>query len=404
MKDKPAIQGRVLLVSAPWPLFNRPSLPLGALKAHLSATMPHIRTDADHLFLHVANVLGYPRYQVVSQRVWRAEAIFSALLYPEYAHRAESLYIRTYKREGSPPENFLQLVHQVETVMDDWLQQVNWSALDLAGFSISFCQVTASLYLISRIKTICPSLPVVVGGSSFSGERSADLLKVFPGIDYLVVGEGERPLASLIHHLINARTKSIAELPEGVLSVEATPGERNRFSQMNRLDRLPVPDYDDYFNRLAGFSSPQQFFPTIPIEASRGCWWHRHDSAGQFKGCAFCNLNLQWQGYRTKGPEQVIREVDHLVQRHQTLSLAFADNALPLNHAASIFGGIRALGQDLSHFFRAAGRHPAGSASENEAGRSGYDSGGYRSPLQPTVGQDEQRRSAHRQPEPDETV
>lgn len=345
-----AIQGRVLLVSAPWPLFNRPSLPLGALKAFLNETLPHIQTDASHLFLQVAHRLGYDRYQDVSRRVWRAEAVFSALLYPEHASLAESLYTRTLKRGDPAADDFEQLVCQVKGVMEEWLQRIDWSALQLVGFTISFCQVTASLYLISQIKAICPSLPVVVGGSSFSGERSADLLSVFPHIDYLVVGEGERPLAGLLRHLTNPRSRSISALPDGVIASDTKPEEMARFSQLSRLDRLPVPDYDDYFNMLTGFSPHHRFFPVLPVEASRGCWWHRHDSAGKFTGCAFCNLNLQWQGYRTKRPEQVIREVDYLVGRHQVLSLTFADNAFPINQASSIVDGIQAMGLDLSIF------------------------------------------------------
>ncbi|MCB2146214.1 MAG: RiPP maturation radical SAM C-methyltransferase [Deltaproteobacteria bacterium] len=343
-------KGRVLLVSAPWPLFNRPSLSLGALKAYLSAKEPHVQTEACHLFLEVAHALGFERYQGVSRRVWRAEAVFSALLYPDRAHLAESLYTSTLKHGDHAPDEFRRLVRQVKTVMDNWLQRINWSAFKLVGFTVSFCQMTASLYLISQIKASCPSLPVVVGGSSFSGERSADLLKVFPYIDYLVVGEGERPLLGLLRQLVNIGSRSAGRLPDGILATETQPEHKVKFSQLSRLGSLPVPDYDDYFNMLAGFSPQRRFFPILPIEASRGCWWHRNDTTGQFKGCAFCNLNLQWQGYRTKPPEQVIREVDHLVRRHQVLSLAFADNAFPINQAASIFDGIRELDRDLSIF------------------------------------------------------
>lgn len=346
----PGIEGRVLLVSAPWPLFNRPSLPIGALKAYLSATLPQVQTQACHLFLTVANELGYEPYQVVSRRVWRAEAVFSALLHPDMADRAESLYTSTLKRGLRAPNAFQQLVHQVKTIIDDWVRQVEWRLLDLVGFSISFCQVTASLYLISRIKDICPSLPVVVGGSSFSGERSADLLKIFPTIDYLVVGEGERPLAGLVRHLLTPCRRSDETLPDGVYSQNSEAGQQPWFSQLNRLDRLPVPDYDDYFSLLNGFAARYRFFPTLSLEASRGCWWHRQETLGHFRGCAFCNLNLQWHGYRTKRPDQVIREVDDLVRRYQVLSLAFADNAFPINHAASIFDGIRGLGRDMSIF------------------------------------------------------
>ncbi|HSO18238.1 MAG TPA: radical SAM protein, partial [Desulfosarcina sp.] len=51
-----------------------------------------------------------------------------------------------------------------------------------------------------------------------------------------------------------------------------------------------------------------------------------------------------------KPAERVIREVDHLVARHRTLSLAFSDNAIHSRHAAAVFEGIRKLGTDLSIF------------------------------------------------------
>lgn len=349
--DSKSIRRRVLLVSAPWPLFNRPSLPLGVLKAYLAQVLPHIQVDTCHLFLLVAHALGYDRYQCISQRVWRAEAVFSALLYPAHAHRAESLYNRTLKRGDDAPSDFYRLINQVKTVTDDWVRQIDWHGLLLAGFSISFCQVTASLYLISRIKAICSSLPIVVGGSSFSGERSADLLKVFPQIDFLVVGEGERPFSDLLRHLMTGSpSQKMATLPAGVIASPGQLYEGRRFSQLCRLDQLPVPDYDDYFKMLTGFSPRRRFFAALPVEASRGCWWHRQDASGHFNGCAFCNLNLQWEGYRTKSADQVIREVDHLVRRHQVLSVAFTDNAIPIKIAAPLFDGIRALERDLSIF------------------------------------------------------
>ena len=348
---EPEVRGRLLLVSAPWPLFNRPSLPLGVLKAYLATHLPHVQVEACHLFLTVANALGYDRYQQVSRRVWRSESIFSALLYPDRAHNAKSLYGRTLKRGVDRPSDFQDIVQKVEAVTDRWIRQIDWSRLDLVGFTISFCQITSSLYLISRIKAICPSLPVVVGGSSFSGERSAEILKIFPFIDYLVVGEGERPIVDLLRFLLTPqRQNSAAALPSSVFYAGGKRTGQEQFCQLSRLNNLPIPDYDEYFNMLTKFPGRQRFFPTLPIEASRGCWWHRQDRLGQFNGCAFCNLNLQWQGYRTKPSQQVIREVDHLLRRYQVLSFAFADNTFPVNSAVPIFDGIQKLGVDLSIF------------------------------------------------------
>jgi ribosomal peptide maturation radical SAM protein 1 len=349
--NETARAGKLLLVSAPWALFNRPSLSLGSLKAYLTNESSAIEVETAHLFLHVAQALGYGTYQRISRRVWRAESIFSALLYPEQASTAESLFASTLSKKETAAYDFNALVDQVRTITDDWVASIDWPTFDLVGFSISFCQVAASLYLISQIKQLRPSLPVVVGGSSFSGERSTDLLSVFTGIDYLVLGEGERPLSDLLRFLLTpGKRRTAAMFPDSILTAGEKAREQYPFCQLDRLDRLPMPDYDDYFKLMGSFPAKDRFFPTLPMETSRGCWWHRSDHSGQFRGCAFCNLNLQWQGYRTKAPQRVVQEVYRLAQRYQVLSLAFADNALPLNQAEAIFDGIAKLGCDFSIF------------------------------------------------------
>lgn len=346
-----SVSGRLMLVSAPWPIFNRPSLPLGALKAYLHETLPAVHVSANHLFLTFAAALGYDQYQAVSRRVWRAESIFSALLYPDRIDQAARLYHRSRKRSDPAPADFNALVACVKTTADRWLDSVDWSALDMVGFSVSFCQVTASLYLMAGIKTRCPSLPVVVGGSSFSRSGATALFDLFPQIDFLVVGEGELPLTALLRRHLNQRGEAADQAMAAVVSRStAPPRDEIRFSQLTNLDDLPAPDYDDYFKALAGLATPQRFFPTLPIEASRGCWWHRPDPQSDFTGCAFCNLNLQWQGYRTKTPRQVVAEIDRLTGRYQVLSLAFADNAFPLKQAGAVFDGIRSTEKQVSLF------------------------------------------------------
>ena len=367
--DASAIKGRVLLVSAPWPLFNRPSLPLGALKACMTASFPHLKVDASHVFLQVANKLGYERYQRISERVWRAESICAALLHPDRFQQAESLYQQTFIGKTKQPAHFKAVVRAVKQATDAWIGSLAGDDLDLIGFSVSFCQVTASLYLISQIKARHPELPVVVGGSSFAGGKPADLLALFPDIDYLVVGEGERPLAGLVHHLLAPRSDRPRSLPEGVYCLGAGAAHHRSLNQHKNLDDLPLPDYDDYFSLLNSFSPTNRFFATLPVEASRGCWWRRRDPTDRFRGCAFCNLNVQWKGYRSKSPDRVVREVDHLVRRHQVLSLAFSDNALPLNKTEQIFSGIRKLGRDLTIFAEVrAGMSPPVLASMRDAG------------------------------------
>ena len=83
---------KIALISTPWPLFSRPSIQIGTLKAHLKKQYPDLKIDAHHFYLEVAAALGYRRYQAISERTWLAETVYSALLYPECSERAESLF------------------------------------------------------------------------------------------------------------------------------------------------------------------------------------------------------------------------------------------------------------------------------------------------------------------------
>ena len=78
-----------------------------------------------------------------------------------------------------------------------------------------------------------------------------------------------------------------------------------------------------------------------------GCWWKRTVGSAKVTGCAFCNLNLQWDGYRSKPASQVAAEIDYLTGRYQTLSVAIMDNVLPKKEAANIFKQIAKLDKDL---------------------------------------------------------
>ena len=67
-------------------------------------------------------------------------------------------------------------------------------------------------------------------------------------------------------------------------------------------------------------------------------------------GCAFCNLNLQWEGYRTKEPSQVVDEIHHLTDRHQTLSVSMVDNVLPRKTSTEVFANLERSKKDLRLF------------------------------------------------------
>ncbi|MEJ2102708.1 MAG: RiPP maturation radical SAM C-methyltransferase, partial [Desulfobacterales bacterium] len=178
------------------------------------------------------------------------------------------------------------------------------------------------------------------------------LLKKFPEIDLVVNGEGEMPLYHIVEHLKRTPHSLNSIKIQGVITKVMGSDSKGAasFSQLETLSRLPRPDYDSYFNLLKTFNARKTFFPTLPVEISRGCWWKGAVGAGKVAGCAFCNLNLQWSGYRCKSASQVVSEIDYLTRRYQTLSVALMDNVLPKRDTIKIFKQIGNLKKDLRLF------------------------------------------------------
>src|SRR5512147_1549831 len=82
------------LVSPPWPLYTRPSIQLGALKAFVRSRFPAVEVSAHPLYLRVAEAIGYRVYHAVSERTWPAESVGAALLFPERSERLARLFRR----------------------------------------------------------------------------------------------------------------------------------------------------------------------------------------------------------------------------------------------------------------------------------------------------------------------
>ena len=344
---------KITLISTPWPLYNRPSIQLGAIKAYLNATHPDVNVYADHAFLTIATALGYPLYHEISERTWLSEAVYAALLYPERYDTIEKFFNRQAKSCSLARQaGFKKITSVIRKTTDALIASGRWNKYQLAGFSVSLCQLTSSLYFIKRIKQISPQLLVAVGGSTFSGSVTSEFFDRFADVDLVVNGEGELPLGQLVNYLKSSQPFSAMPPIPGIVTADTAKinGERGRFQQLKNLQDLPPPDFDDYFNRLKSLDPQHMFFPTLPVETSRGCWWQRTPTAGKSSGCAFCNLNLQWKGYRTKTAAQVAGEFDHLTAKYQTLSLSIVDNVLPKRSSKRIFTKLAGLNKDLKMF------------------------------------------------------
>ena len=309
---------------------------------------PDLKIVCHHSYLEVARHIGYPVYQAISEKSWAAECVYAALLYPDRTVEIGKRF--RYLVKGVPELRHLEFsafIDEVAEISNGIIRGINWSEFRLIGFSVCLCQLASTRYFIQEIRKITTDVPIVVGGSLITGMTEPDVRQMFPGTDYIIQGEGELPLERLVHGI----TEDRMGLENGPMT-DSRPCRSPSISQgqVEDLGALPVPDFLDYFCLLDGFPPDRKFFPTLPVEFSRGCWWHRLDSEGRPHGCAFCNLNAQWHGYRKKQPSQVVHEIDALTRHHRTLSIAVMDNVLPARGTADYFSGISSLEKEL-HIF-----------------------------------------------------
>jgi radical SAM superfamily enzyme YgiQ (UPF0313 family) len=182
---------------------------------------------------------------------------------------------------------------------------------DVVGFYLSFSNHFPVQEAARRLKTELPDKLLVVGGPSIgnlredffrlSTSKALGLIKERFGdyVDFLVYGEGETALESILRHKDNP--EAVAHLidrgdesgngiyyrdPGGELHISKKP------AVLEDLGLLPVPD----------FAMNEGQIPVAFIETSRGCAYR----------CPFCEMPAMYETRRVKDGAQIEREVDRL--------------------------------------------------------------------------------------------
>ena len=320
----------------PWAIFNRPSIQLSTLKGYLRQQLEQVEVECCHPYLDSAAAIGLDNYRIISESSWAAEALYCGLLFPEHEKKAGQVFRQSLK--GKPVADYFELLPKLKGQLQSWLDLQDFSHCSLIGFSVCFSQLPPSLYAARVIKNRWPDIPIVFGGSTCTPALGSSLLSIFPEIDFIITGEGEQQLKELLLHLDDTTPLSNANiLARQQVAVSTAAHSKNQ--EIANLANLPLPDFDDYFLQMK--KCGLDFIPVLPLEFSRGCWWNK---------CTFCNLNLQWQGYRYKKSSQVLDEVKKMMQKYQCIDFTFTDNALPIKEANLFFAATADSGLDLRFF------------------------------------------------------
>ena len=334
---------RLLLISMPFALSYTPSIQLGTLCTYLKSK--GISVDVHHAYLKCADILSHELYHILSN--FRGDELFySSLLFPDnlkkHRHRIEKNCNKRIKDfTDEKPVPFQTILDKIRSFNEDLLTTIDFSHYALIGFSVTNDQMGPSIYLAREIKRRHPHTPIVFGGGRCADDLGISLLKTFSEIDFVVSGEGEKTLTSLFLNLNNKRFDEI----KGLIWRDNKSVKFNGPPEKLPSESFLIPEYEDYFTQLEvcsqKFINLIRHYITIPVEGSRGCWWNK---------CTFCNLNMQYSGYREKSVEMILHEVSNQVDKYQYHTIKFVDNIQRIKDFDTLMIGLKDLKKDLNIF------------------------------------------------------
>jgi ribosomal peptide maturation radical SAM protein 1 len=343
---------RVALVCMPFCMPDRPSIQVGLLTA--IARQAGFHTDSFHLNLDLAAQIPDAYEGLCSHRGrLTGEWLFSIAAFGSEVQERDGPYFEAFPEEirwaekGNKNAEYLSWLRHtlLPKFIDECLAKVNWAEYDVIGFTSTFQQNAASLALARRIKDRFPNVKIVFGGANMEGEMGLEYGRAFPFIDFVVIGEGDDTFPALLRQIAGGETIN------GIPGLGTNTPEGFRFSgqvsPVFNLDRLPVPDYTEYFERMHGLKLKHgdRWIFAVPFESSRGCWW------GEKHHCTFCGLNGLTMKFRAKSPGRVLSELTTLFDRHQVSMFQATDNILDMDYVKEVFSLIEETRTDYKFFY-----------------------------------------------------
>lgn len=353
---------RVALLDMPMAPATRPSIQLGILRALLDEA--GLESLEFHGCLDFFEVLV--RNRMVSQSLATSSSLLSEWYFSEgpldYEHptasdRAALGFLKQATRAtGFPLEKMRTLREElVPAFLDRLADEIVASGVSVACFTLSYAQRNASFALARRLKERSPHLLTVFGGaaSQVFEESCREYLRVFPGVDCMVLGEAEGRFAPLVEALLAGRP--VAHIPGIVCRghlAGASPSAGEPGSDIHctgpepppvDVARLPVPAFGGWFERAGRMSRTVRAYleSVVPLEIGRGCTWADHAP------CRFCAFTFQGR-YRAKSLEQVVREVQVQRDRCGTSAFYLVDNVVPERAIRSLLPAMREAVPDLA--------------------------------------------------------
>jgi ribosomal peptide maturation radical SAM protein 1 len=344
----------VVLVVAPYAGIRIPSMALGILKSGLKNA--GIETAVRYSNIQFAEEIGFDTYvffESYSYEDLLGEWTFSRKAFPafisndtSFLENARTIVQETFNESQLKillngkrfDDFFIEIREKTSAHVDSEATVILEHNPRIVGCSSTFQNHCFSLALLRRIRELAPDVVTMLGGANCESTMGVVTFNNFVWVDYVVSGEADLILPPLCRDILkNGRYIDINKIPAGVLGPVHRANTNNEdvtstgHCILQDLNDSPIPDFDEYFTAIASSPLRWYIYPMVIIETSRGCWW------GQKNQCVFCGFNGQSAKYRSKAPQRVIRELEHLSKKYHLYNFLAIDNILDMRYLHSLF-------------------------------------------------------------------
>lgn len=333
----------VALVVMPFAAVDRPAIGVSLLQA--AAQRQGFSAKVFYCNFDLAESLGQELYGPISDQVPTdslvGEWFFADILFdlpPEHEYVTKIL---SKNIPGPVIGEVLEARKLRRRFIEQCAQLVVRENPKVVGFTTTFHQTCASLAVAKRLKECGSSAQIVFGGANCEGEMGEELLRSFPFVDYVCTREGDVAFPDFLNRFLRLGDR------------RGGPGFSGRHDAVQieppklvvDLDALPIPNYDDYFERMERSPIRGAIQSTVLVETSRGCWW------GAKHHCTFCGLNGETMHFRSKSAARAVEEITTLSRRHHLKRVDFVDNILDMRYFSTMIPMLAEARLDLEMFY-----------------------------------------------------
>jgi ribosomal peptide maturation radical SAM protein 1 len=344
---------KLLLLSMPYGALERQALGLSLFKARLRAE--GFQCDINYLTFVFARLIGIENYSWFTNNIphtaFAGEWTFTQSLYGDRVKTADG-YIKTVLQGAWQLDNqsINRIIHaqkMSEYFLEFCMKTIRWKDYALVGFTSTFEQNISSLALAKKIKSEYPGIIIIFGGANWEGEMGMELHRQFKFVDYGFTGEADESFPALVKLLFNHELseRKIKSIPGIIFRSKGLTVLTSSSEPVSNLDKLPFPDYIDYFSEFDKTSTGSLIVPTLLFESARGCWW------GDKNHCMFCGLNGNSMSFRAKSAKRVIEEIDYLSTLWHSEMLQAVDNVINMKYFNDLFPELSERNTSNSFFY-----------------------------------------------------